>query len=223
MENSSQPTAPTPTPSKGGGAKKIFIIGLAVVGLITISIIALLLGSCCICAMLAPSINTTGESTITPSVGPTTTVSSSSYDYANYRTFTDSGISVKYPLDWTLNVHQGDIFGAMSPNTKAEYSISVTELSDKSTNLDSYVDGGNRYIQSNYNANILANEQINLNGINARQVIYTMKLSGVDVKNLQVFIIKDYKVYTLTFVSKPSDYDSYINDGKAILASFQFV
>jgi hypothetical protein len=165
----------------------------------------------------------TTKSSIAPTVGPTITVSSSSYDYTNYRTFTDSGISVKYPFDWTLNVHQGDIFGAIATNAKAEYSISVTELSDKSTNLDSYVDGGIRYIQSNYNANILANDQINLNGVKARQIMYTMKESGVIVKSLQVFIIKDYKVYTLTFVSKPLDYDSYINEGMAILASFQFV
>jgi eukaryotic-like serine/threonine-protein kinase len=158
-----------------------------------------------------------------PTVGPTITVSSSSYDYTNYKTFTDSGIAVQYPSDWTLNVHQGDIFGARSHDVKAEFSISATELSDKSTTLDSYVDGGIRYITSSYNANILANDQLSLNGLNARQTIYTMKESGTDVKSLQVYTIKDSKVYVLTFVSKPADYDSYINQGKAILASFQFI
>lgn len=142
------------------------------------------------------------------------------------------GISIKYPPNWEKTVTPDRITGNL-----------VKFISPKEGNADTYLE--NLYLivqdfpethkeleqftksyldevkQSDPNIKIIEEGQTQLANKPAYQVIYTFKQDGMNIKRLQVWMVKKNKAYVVTYTAEIGKYSGYFQTAQTMINSFE--
>lgn len=177
-----------------------------------------------------------GGSQITATPNPTTTQAPttkiqgeiSKYFYLTYENPAD-GIRIKYPAGWVKEELQSPsrtLFYSPPESESDTFSEQVNILIDdrftQPITLDEYEElilDQLKYFFTDYN--IISTGETTLANNPALEMVYTATQEKSTAKILQVFTIKNNKVYVITFVSEPREYSDYFGTAQEMINSFE--
>ncbi|MBQ7172096.1 MAG: hypothetical protein IJR89_07460 [Clostridia bacterium] len=61
-----------------------------------------------------------------------------------------------------------------------------------------------------------------LDGVDAKQYVWSAKVAGAEYRFLQIYCVKDGRIYLLTFTATPEKYEEHLEKLGIILANFRF-
>jgi len=142
------------------------------------------------------------------------------------------GVTVYYPKSWKEQSNPDTNGVVFFPNPNADgfkdnVGLSRQDLSKfPPVTLDQYTgiikDDTMKRLK---NANVLSTEKTMLGGMEAGVMTYTAEYPGQSDKPLKVrntYVLKDKMAYILTYTATEDTFDAYLEDAKAIEASFEF-
>lgn len=139
-----------------------------------------------------------------------------------------AGISIQYPKTWQLDPKQDPITGSLatflSPKEDnsdiyiENLSLTVNNLPVTNATLDEYTKEIKQY---NRDAVILEEANTTLANRPAYQIVYTKKEGGRSLKRLQVWTVKDNKVYVITYTAESDKYSNYLAIAQKMISSFE--
>jgi hypothetical protein len=148
----------------------------------------------------------------------------SGLDYQN----SQHGFGLNYPDGWTVDENDqfgpvrfiGPIIDSMTVN----YGVSDPATMEAGESLESLV----IYLVEFYptyftNFVEISNNSRTINGMNAYDLIYTATQGEFDIKQMQVFIEKNSKTFTISFTASINSYDDYITLFEESMSSFTIV
>jgi len=132
--------------------------------------------------------------------------------------------TVEYPADWETRELSG-IVGFISPqeNVNDDFSenvnIVVEGLSQNPMTLEQYMDASLVNAEKMIpNFKLLNKGNATIDNNDARYIVYT----GEGKFKIKAYtLIMNYKAYTLTYIAKESDFDTYLSKAEAIMKSFR--
>lgn len=149
------------------------------------------------------------------------------YDNSTY------GVGVKYPQSWTridtLDPITGSLATFMSP-VQANNSdifqenirLIVQNLAGKNVTLEEYTKTSINEIKLfSPDAEIIEQRNTQLANEPAHQVVYSGKEEGYTLKHLQIWTIKDNKVYIITYTAEINKYSEYLRTVQKMINSFE--
>ncbi len=148
------------------------------------------------------------------------------YENSNY------GIKIQYPSTWTkvrpANQSSNDIVRFISPpgTTPLSFDIIVSTGSiSPLIPLQLYANAGIALLKNSFlDFNLISSNATTLGGVPAQKMIYTASLpSGLTLKFLQFFAIKDSTSYIITSGTLPADFATYLPTIQKMASSFTFV
>ena len=153
----------------------------------------------------------------------------------NLLTYANSahGVSVKYPQLWTktetLDPITGSLATFMAPvqvNNSDVFQenlrIIVQNLAGKNVTLAEYTQTSIEEIKLfSPDAEIVEQRNTQLANEPAHQVVYTGKEEGYTLKHLQIWTIKDNKVYIITYTAELNKYSDYLKTVQKMINSFE--
>jgi serine/threonine-protein kinase len=154
-----------------------------------------------------------------------------------FLTYTDATYKIKlvYPKEWEKKVGElGTIVAFLSPPESASdtfrenVNIAIEDISSRPMTLDEYTNLSlsqlDQFVQ---NANVLESGEDTLGGIRAHRLVYTgeMESNGkiYTLKWLQVYTIKNNKVYMFTYTSAEDSYSDYLDSVEQMIDSFEIM
>jgi eukaryotic-like serine/threonine-protein kinase len=145
-------------------------------------------------------------------------------------TYNAYGITIQYPKEWQKLVTPDRITGNLarfvppqkgnSNLYKENINLIVHDLPEDSRELKKFTQSNLNDIKQSSDAKILQQGETKLANQEAYQVIYTLKEDKTDVQRLQVWTIKDNKVYIITYAADINQYDKYLNTAQKMINSF---
>ena len=67
---------------------------------------------------------------------------------------------------------------------------------------------------------LLSTENIKMDGISAKQYVYTVVSGGVEYKQLQAIVVKGGVFYTVTYTALPQSFDAHLDDVAKMIENF---
>lgn len=143
---------------------------------------------------------------------------------ADFRTYENPefGIRVQYPSDWGrldlsfLGTSADIDFYPLNDTSGAKaVRIQVEQLPSQNMTLDQYTD---TQINST-EGQILESNVTTLGNLPAHEIVFT----DVGLKTLQVWTLKDDKVYAITYVAEEEDYENGLQIAQRIIESFGII
>lgn len=143
---------------------------------------------------------------------------------ADFRTYENPefGIRVQYPSDWGrldlsfLGTSADIDFYPLNDTSGAKaVRIQVEQLLSQNMTLDQYTD---TQINST-EGQILESNVTTLGNLPAHEIVFT----DVGLKTLQVWTLKDDKVYAITYVAEEEDYENGLQIAQRIIESFGII
>ena len=137
----------------------------------------------------------------------------------------DIGIRVEYPRGWSIELNKkaggtGKIEFSGEEGTTC--SVIAVPLEDGAT-LDQYLERI-KEIYKNFGVHEYEDSTITLGGLTARQIIYDMKdIDGNKLRNREVYIVKDDRVYSVGCSALKDRYSSYTSLFETFINSFGFI
>lgn len=152
----------------------------------------------------------------------------------NLLTYANStyGISVKYPQLWTktetLDPITGSLATFMSPRANGSdvfqenLRLIVQNLAGRNVTLAEYTKTSINEIKLfSPDAEIVEQSNTKLANEPAHQVVYTGREEGYTLKHLQIWTIKDNKVYIVTYTAEINKYSEYLRTVRKMINSFE--
>jgi serine/threonine-protein kinase len=153
----------------------------------------------------------------------TTTAQTSELDFVPYSNST-FGIRTEYPADWgrldlsfLLN-NSADIDFYPLDDTSGSKHLRIqveTKLSGQNMTLEQY---SNARINST-EGQILGSNSTVLSDLPAREIVFT----NMDLKTMQVWTVKDDRVYVISYVAPEEDFQNDLLIAKRMIGSFQII
>jgi len=170
--------------------------------------------------------NTTSITTPTFTNGNSTTT--------NFLTYTNSsyGIKIQFPSyfikEESQNQSSGDIVKFTSPRgtPPLELSISDGQSVPQNMSLEQWSNATIKGLSQSFdNFSLIESNSSSLAGFPAHEIIYTATLpsSGVEIKFMQLLIIKDNKEFIITANAFPTDFSFYLPTLQEMINSFAFI
>jgi eukaryotic-like serine/threonine-protein kinase len=151
----------------------------------------------------------------------TTTAQTGQPDFTTYEN-PKFGIRVQYPSDWGrldlsfLGASADIDFYPLNDTSGAkDVRIQVNQLPLQNMTLDQYT---NTQINST-EGQILESNVTTLGNLPAHEIVFT----DIGLKTLQVWTLKDDKVYAITYVAEEDDYDNDLQIAQRIIESFAII
>ena len=230
---SQEQPAPPPTPKS---SKKILIFAL--IGLLLLAVIAAIIFFV-YPKYIKPNSDETPIVQVNPPSSykpqPSTSVQSSAS--ASPKTsdpnFTNADFTIIGPLNWTKTTNdQGAL--VLYRNTTADsssagqtFAASINVISDapaKTITLDQYAKDTNTQRSTTLTGyKLISQTKGALGGQTANIDVYTLKIGSIDVKQGQIYAIKNQKAYILTFSALPTTWDNYALIFNSSAQSFKFL
>ncbi|MBE6688753.1 MAG: hypothetical protein E7588_05695 [Ruminococcaceae bacterium] len=142
--------------------------------------------------------------------------------------FTNNAVEYKfyYPDTWQTQMNDGMACLYVSANDPSNVSVSSFSLGDFAT-LDDYISGLPESFASQWNTVFGETDfgepaDIKVGGCDAKQYIYEVSIGGLDYKYMQVFVLKDGIVHTITYAARTQLFDTHLQNVNEILSSFTF-
>jgi len=134
-------------------------------------------------------------------------------------------LRIKHPTSWTT---QENVMGStavfLSPKENAQ-DFFQENINIISFDLSMTLDQSSAYAESQIkqaitDANILESSQTTLAGNPAHKLVFTGRQGQNNLKWMQVWTMKNDKVYLLTYTAEEGSYDAYLPTAQEIMASF---
>lgn len=151
-------------------------------------------------------------------------------DFLTYESPTH-GIRIKYPKDWTMQEgFMGTVVVFLSPKADASdvfqenLSVGVEDLSGVSITLDEYteltIDQIEQFITD---FNVVESGKTTLANNSAYKIVYTGSQAQYSIKWMQIWTIKGYKAYLITYTAETNNYSDFLEIVEAMISSFEFM
>ena len=184
---------------------------------------------------LPPSSSSNSQSNSTNSTTGAASVS-------NFLTYQNStyGISVQHPSNWIKEENHnptstGRIVKFSSPvgtsqagqfSPPASLNIIVGNRLPLSVSLEQFSAASTNNLRQSFpHFNLLESSSTTLGGFPAHKIVYTAIIpsSGLEVKFMQIFTIKDGKDFVITSAALPTDFSTYLPTFQQMIDSFAFI
>ena len=143
-----------------------------------------------------------------------------------YREISDEGLNYHFyvPDDWTPDVSTGMTSAYYNGRDPSNVSVMAFEIDDTSINsVDAYWELNEADLKLILpDLEYASKDDVKLGGVDAKQYIYTAKMSDTEYKFMQVVAIKSNEVYILTYTATAENYDSHIEDVISMVDYFSF-
>lgn len=145
-------------------------------------------------------------------------------DQTNFTTYENPtfGVRIQYPTDWGrldlsfLGASADIDFYALDDTSSAkDVRIQVKTLPLQNMTLEQYT---NTQIKS-IEGQILESNATTLAGMKAHQLIFT----NIGLKTMQIWTLKDDKVYTITYVAEEEDFENDLQVARRMIESFGII
>jgi serine/threonine-protein kinase len=141
------------------------------------------------------------------------------------------GIKIKYPQSWARqeisNLITKEVVAFISPGEsdsdrfQEKIIISVEDLSSP-LSLSEYTDKSKQEImQQTSNYKILNEGDYTLAGKAAHRVVYSSQDGDNKLKTMEVWMLKNYQAYSITYVAETDKYDKFFNTAEKMIKSLQ--
>ena len=152
--------------------------------------------------------------------------------FAEYRN-TNYQIKIKYPKSWSLKQLEDPITGEVvmfsSPKEsesdifREKIFITVENLPDDINDLDEYAEILTDRIINNptYDINTYPEKKIKLSNQIAKKIVYSRKINGINIRQLETFIIDNDRVYIVTYIAERSKYYKFLKIANKAIKSLE--
>lgn len=141
----------------------------------------------------------------------------------DYLTHTDAtyGFSIKYPSNWEKQNANGDIqVGFISPDIE-NLSVIVEDLSKNPVKLDEYIKAALPQVQKEIAGfTQVENTRVTMGSMPAQKLVYTGKVSGMDLKFMQMITVVNKKAYVFTYTGTPDEFNKHLATAQNMIGSF---
>ena len=170
---------------------------------------------------LKPAISNVSQSTTNQTAS---NINSTFLTYKN----SDYGIQIQYPSAWIKVTHSSnEIVRFMSPpgTIPASLGIIVRTGASQLIPIQVYVNAGIDVLKKIFPAfNLLSSNPTTLGGVPAQKMVYTANLpSGLKLKFLQFFAMRDNTSYVVTTATLPDDFATYMPTLQRMISSLSFI
>lgn len=142
------------------------------------------------------------------------------------------GISIKYPSNWektgTPDRITGNVVKFISPKEAEADSflenlnLIIQDLPESRRELEQFTQFYLDEVQQSYpNRKILEQSKTQLANQPAYQIIYTLQEDGINIKRLQVWMVKDHNAYIITYTADVSKYSEYFQTAQTMINSLK--
>ncbi|MCC5631378.1 protein kinase [Nostoc sphaeroides CHAB 2801] len=142
------------------------------------------------------------------------------------------GISIKYPPSWEKTVAPDRITGNLvkfiSPkegnadNYLENLNLIVQDFPEAQKELEEFTKSYLDEIKQSYpNIKISEEGKSQLSNRPAYQVVYSFEEDGINIKRLQVWMVKNNKVYIITYTADVAKYSEYFPTAQTMINSFE--
>ncbi len=235
LPNASQGQATNPPPNPKSNKKTLIFV---IIGLLILAILAAVIFFV-YPKYIKQSPNDTPTAQVNPpsSSNPLPSRSVQSSASASPKTidpnFTNGDFTITGPLNWTKTTNdQGAL--VLYRNTTADsssagqtFAANFNVISDplaKTMTLDQYAKDANTQRSTTLTGyKLISQTKGALGGQTADIDIYTLKIGNIDVKQGQIYAVKNQKAYILTFSALPETWDNYAQIFNSSAQSFKFL
>lgn len=148
-------------------------------------------------------------------------------DFAKYKN-SAYGITIQYPQTWDkqeiFSVVTNEIVEFLSPqeNNSDKFQekliITVENLSSP-LSLDEYTKLSKQQISQQKDVKIISETDSTLAGKRAYSVVYTVSDDGNNLKRMEIWTLKNFKVYSIIYEAEVDKYDRYLNTAEKTIKS----
>lgn len=151
------------------------------------------------------------------------------FNFTQYKN-SPEGITIQYPDSWSKlenpNIVTNEIVEFTSPqesNSDFREKLIITgEKLSGSLSLAEYTNlSKQEIVQQNNNVKIISETDSNLAGRPAYRVVYTFSDEGNQLKRMETWTLKNYRVYSITYEAQAGKYDEYLPTAEKMINSFQ--
>ena len=211
---------------------RINLVAILILTLLTLSLIPGALPGISLQIAAAQQNNTSVTSTnSTSSANNTSANNTSSTNFLTYSNSTN-GIRIQYPSSWlkeeSHNQSSNDIVKFSAPAGAAPASLNIVggKPAPQSIPLSVYINASIYLLKHAFgNFTLIESNATTLGGIPAHKMVYTATLpsSGLNLKFMQIFAIKDGKSFVITFGTVPTIFSIYQPTIQKMVDSFAFI
>ena len=141
-------------------------------------------------------------------------------DVVEYRLF--------YPENWQVDRNDGMVSVFVSDKDSSNLSVTTFAASDDVISVDDYLKMDNtsyfEYMKQTFPSveMLSSGEEIALDGVPARQFVYTASVAGEEYKFRQIFAYRYGDIFIITFTSTVDGFDKHLDEVNAIIREFKF-
>ena len=138
----------------------------------------------------------------------------------NMATYESGNFTIQHPSDWknaTLRTTFSDSFSVLSGGT----SVTAMSMNMSVGSLSSYSNSRIETLKSNSNYTLIESGNTTLAGNPAYKAIYTLNYEGISGKFMEIWTIKEGKIYSITYTATPGNYDTNVETAQKMIDSFQ--
>ena len=141
--------------------------------------------------------------------------------------YTNYGFTITYPKDWELietNTSAKIVllseFEDKQDNVRENIAIGLDELTAEVT-VQQYAIKNIEDIEKKTGLKAENEDTVEINGLQAYKVVFTPRIkNGINLKQMQLYIIKDNAGYIITFTAEEKNFAAYLNKTNEIINSF---
>jgi eukaryotic-like serine/threonine-protein kinase len=158
---------------------------------------------------------------------------SSPKDNNNFLTYQDStlGIKIDYPAGWAQELHVDGLVTFLTmletdTNTyPAGLAVKIQNLASKNTSLNEITRVQIKNLTQNHpDFKLIESTKSMLAGIVAHKIVFiATDNSGHERKAMQIWALKGYRAYLLTYKAQPEEFSHYLPLVQKMIDSFQFI
>ena len=152
----------------------------------------------------------------------------------SFRLFIDNlehNISIKYPTTWEKVVAKMDtIVTFLSPLEhkldifRENLTVMMHDRFIQPKNLKTFIEIHIEQLKDGVlDFQLIKKKKIKISNLSAYSVVYMGKRRDFDVKIMQNYVVKDNKIYLLTYLAETDKYDLYLKIIKKMIKSFSFL
>ena len=148
-------------------------------------------------------------------------------EWKTYENTTD-GFSLQYPSTWTF---QENAYGVpvifFSPLTSPEDTLKENVGIGVTTETKTYtIDEFRKVRKASFDKQFsefveVSNENITINGMDAKKVIYTCMQGDMKLQFEEVYMVKDNTWYIITYTATKATFDEFVKNVDEIIATFE--
>lgn len=125
------------------------------------------------------------------------------------------------PKSWVVNDRAEYSAAYVSNTDSSNVSVQMYMTNDESKTVDQYfAECEARYKNIFESYELISAEDIKMDGVPAKQYVYTVVSGGVEYKQLQAIVVKGAVFYTVTYTALTENFDTHLSDVAKMIENF---